>query len=79
MRKVLLGLSVLALLLMAVRSDMQELADLFLASDVDNDMNKGFREICRENKFSMEEYTVVTEDGYVLGLHRIPGKLGEKP
>ena len=78
MGKVIFGLTVLACLLLTVTSNMQAFADLFFASEADNDMNKSFREICVENKFSVEEYTVVTEDGYVLGLHRIPGVLGEK-
>ena len=30
-----------------------------------------------ENGFASESYTVITEDGYVSELYRIPGKFGE--
>ena len=30
-------------------------------------------DICRENAFAHESYTVTSEDGYILSLHRIPG------
>jgi len=35
------------------------------------------KEICNENGFSLEEYSVTTSDGYILTLYRIPGALNE--
>jgi hypothetical protein len=46
-----------------------------LASGVDNDANKSVKEICNENGWAYEEYTVTTVDGYILNLYRIPGLL----
>jgi pimeloyl-ACP methyl ester carboxylesterase len=34
--------------------------------------------MCNENGWDFEEHTVTTEDGYILTLHRIPGKLLKK-
>ena len=31
-------------------------------------------ELCQENGFKSEQYTLVTEDGYILSIYRIPGK-----
>jgi hypothetical protein len=39
-------------------------------------MTKTFKEIVIENGFSMETYTVETEDGYLLDLFRVPGRKG---
>lgn len=41
------------------------------------DAGKSFEELCFENGFSSEQYTVVTPDDYVLSLYRIPGKFSE--
>lgn len=35
------------------------------------------KDICNENGFSLEEFKVTTEDGYILTLFRIPGTLKE--
>jgi lysosomal acid lipase/cholesteryl ester hydrolase len=35
-------------------------------------------QICTENGFKAESFTVLTDDGYALGLWRIPGTLAEK-
>ena len=42
------------------------------------DTHRSFQEMAFENGFSAEQYTVVTDDGYVSQLYRIPGKFGEK-
>ena len=34
-------------------------------------------DICSENGFISEKYTVTTSDDYILSLYRIPGMLGE--
>ena len=34
-------------------------------------------EICQENGFGTEHFTLVTEDDYVLSLYRIPGTFSE--
>ena len=33
--------------------------------------------MCNENGFSSESFTIVTEDGYISQMYRIPGKAGE--
>ena len=40
------------------------------------DAFKSLEFIANENGFACEKYQVTTEDGYVLGIYRIPGKLG---
>ncbi len=47
------------------------------AGFMDGDGYKTFQEICVENGFKYEEHTVVTEDGYILTIFRIPGLEGE--
>ena len=51
------------------------LATAVIASD--SDVSKTFQEICTENAFQYEEHTVVTEDGYILTVFRIPGTTHE--
>ena len=44
------------------------------------DVLRDYKEIILARNFSVETHTVLTEDGYILSLVRIPGnKLGEKP
>ena len=42
-----------------------------------SDIERGFREIVLARNFALEEHNVVTQDGYILTIFRIPGKLGE--
>ena len=49
----------------------------FSISSEDNDAFKSMKEICNENGFALEEYSVTTSDGYILTLYRIPGNLSE--
>jgi hypothetical protein len=42
------------------------------------DAYKSMSAICTENGFKSESYTLVTQDGYALGLWRIPGSLSEE-
>ena len=44
-----------------------------------NDAHRSFVQICQENGWTTESYTVITLDGYVSQLYRIPGKAGEQP
>ena len=39
----------------------------------DSDAFKTLKELTEKYGFGYEEHSVVTEDGYVLGLYRIPG------
>ena len=41
------------------------------------DAFKSMEEICQENGFGTESYTLVTPDDYVLSLYRIPGTFSE--
>jgi hypothetical protein len=50
------------------------LASLALTALAADDMNKTMEELCLENGFRSEQHTVVTDDGYILSLYRIPGK-----
>lgn len=45
----------------------------------DYDNHTDFVQTCNENGFASESYTVISEDGYVYQLYRIPGKAGEAP
>jgi len=42
-----------------------------------DDKFKSLQYICNEHGYDYEEYTVVTDDGYILGLYRIPGMLSD--
>jgi len=48
-------------------------------STPDPDMDKTFEQLCNQAGYRVEAYTVQTEDGYLLGLYRIPGTLNEAP
>ena len=48
-----------------------------MAVAFDHDTHTDFVQVCNENGFASESVTVVTEDGYVSQLYRIPGKAGE--
>ena len=53
------------------------LASQALAS-VDPDATKSFEEICQENGFTTENYSLTTDDGYILSMYRIPGAIDEQ-
>ena len=42
----------------------------------DPDVGKDIEFICNENGFALEKHQVVTSDGYILEVYRIPGTLG---
>ena len=44
-----------------------------------SDGKRTFQEICAENGFAFEQHQVITEDGYILAVYRIPGKAGQAP
>ena len=39
---------------------------------------KTMSEVCLENGFASENYTITTEDGYMIDLYRIPGQVSEE-
>ncbi|KAF9453978.1 triacylglycerol lipase [Macrolepiota fuliginosa MF-IS2] len=39
---------------------------------------KDFEDLCNIHGYTHEEHVVLTKDGYLLGLHRIPAKRGER-
>ena len=39
---------------------------------------RDFGELCAICGYTHEEHVVLTKDGYLLGLHRLPSKIGEK-
>ena len=46
-----------------------------MSANID-DRKHNVKQIVEENGFTFEEHQVTTEDGYILTLHRIPGKKG---
>jgi len=53
--------------------------DLYSKKDLKNnsDAFKSMEEIANENGFRIEKHQVITEDGYILGIWRIPGTFSE--
>jgi len=53
--------------------------DLYSKKDLNNnsDAFKSMEEIANENGFRIEKHQVITEDGYILGIWRIPGAFSE--
>jgi hypothetical protein len=53
--------------------------DLYNKKDLKNnsDAFKSMEEIANENGFRIEKHQVFTEDGYILGIWRIPGAFSE--
>ena len=43
----------------------------------DHDNHTNFVQTCAENGFASESYTVISDDGYVYQIYRIPGKAGD--
>jgi lysosomal acid lipase/cholesteryl ester hydrolase len=39
---------------------------------------RDFMDLCSIYGYTPEEHVVLTKDGYLLGLHRLPAKMGEK-
>ena len=60
-----------------MRSIVMLIGLLALAQCGDQDLTKDFQEICSENGFLFETHEVVTADGYINTIFRIPGKIGE--
>jgi len=54
------------------------MAAVAVAKDTTGDGKRTFFEICAENGFKTETATVVTEDGYILTVWRIPGLINEE-
>ena len=46
---------------------------VLLKAVLGEDKFKSMTDVCLENNFLSEHYTVVTEDDYILQLYRIPG------
>ena len=55
-------------------------SNTFLEKELESkeDPNKSIHDICNENGWDYEQYTLVTKDGYILQLMRIPGALNEE-
>ena len=47
------------------------------ALNPEKDDLRQFREIVHENGYSLEHYSLVTKDDYILTIYRIPGKFAE--
>lgn len=54
----------------------QEVANSPLSSN-SLDASRSLRDIVLARRLAFEEHTVVTADGYILTLFRVPGKLGD--
>ena len=63
-------ISTMALVALATAQVMEE--DIVTQGDR-SDAKRSFEEICVENGFKFETHTVVTDDGYILDVFRIPG------
>ena len=50
---------------------------IILTSASIQDIDRDFKGIVRERGYATEEHTVITQDGYILNLKRIPGQLGD--
>jgi hypothetical protein len=48
-----------------------------LASAWDPDANRNFTAMCEGHGYAVETHEVTTEDGYILTVFRIAGKLAE--
>ena len=46
-------------------------------AELNADVTKSFGEICSQNGFAFQMHQVVTQDGYVLSVFRIPGTLNQ--
>ena len=70
--------SIAALLSIAVLAQVEEynFGREFNVNGDRSDSKKSFEEICVENGFQFETHTVVTKDGYILNVFRIPGLEG---
>ena len=53
------------------------MAGEILAGTEHHDSHITFVQMCSENGFASESYTVVSKDGYVSQIYRIPGKAGD--
>ena len=48
-------------------------------TSINEDAFKSFEFLCNKYGFLTSQYEVVTDDGYILGMYRIPGQIGESP
>jgi len=53
------------------------LSAVLAATSLASDAYKSMGQLCMQNGFDLQSYTLVTDDGYVLSLYRIPGTLQE--
>jgi hypothetical protein len=51
------------------------LSTILAALTVANDNHKTFQQIALENGYAAEQFTVITKDGYVSEMYRIPGSI----
>ena len=50
-------------------------AGLISLASAYNDAFRNFHQVCQENGYAVEHYTLKTSDDYLLTLYRIPGKI----